>query len=267
MLDTAILSQEINGTFISFTGAQIDFSTGNVYASDGTTPLGINFSPFAIPTSQYFWYGISATANTLGADNTVSLQMVITLASAANASASSAPKPVLGGLKKSGAVLVRNVAGTPTVNTIRQLGMGAGGSVNNPLREVPAGAVNGSNTVFTLTQDPYSAAHTLVFLDSLLVSNSAWTLQNGNEINFSTAPANAQTLDVFYFPDPLGGMGGGGSLDLTNIAADIQPDTNANHSLGTVTKAWKDIYLKDKITSQVWRLEVASGILQAVAVP
>lgn len=64
-----------------------------------------------------------------------------------------------------------------------------------------------------------------------------------------------------------GGGGGGGSTDLENIDVNPQPDTNGARSLGIVTKAWKNVFLKDTVTSQVYRVEVISGVLQATLVP
>jgi hypothetical protein len=64
-----------------------------------------------------------------------------------------------------------------------------------------------------------------------------------------------------------GGGGGGGATDLTNIIVDPQPDTNGNHALGTVAKGWKSVFLKDKVTAQVYELEIVSGVFQITPRP
>ena len=59
----------------------------------------------------------------------------------------------------------------------------------------------------------------------------------------------------------------GGGTDLTNIAVDPQPVANASNSIGTVSKAWRSVFLKDTLSSQVYELKVVGGTLQAVLVP
>lgn len=56
----------------------------------------------------------------------------------------------------------------------------------------------------------------------------------------------------------------GAVTDLANIAVDIQPDGAGSHSVGAVARPWKDVFLKDKSTNDVYRLEIDNGILQAV---
>jgi hypothetical protein len=127
MLDTSILSQTMSNLIVSFTGSQIDFATGTVYQSDGVSALGINFTPFSIPVGQYFWYSINVVASTVGADNRISVQMLVLPAASANAVAGSAPLAAFTSTGKNiGQVLFQNVSGTITLNTIRQLGVGSG---------------------------------------------------------------------------------------------------------------------------------------------
>lgn len=87
-----------------------------------------------------------------------------------------------------------------------------------------------------------------------------------DQITFSyTVPENA----VVCIRDERtgGGGGGGGSIDLLNIIVDPQPDVNGNHSLGSVSKGWKGLYLKDTVSAQVYKLEVTSGVLSLTPVP
>lgn len=58
----------------------------------------------------------------------------------------------------------------------------------------------------------------------------------------------------------------GGGTDLTNIAVDAQPVSNGFVSVGSAAKGFKDIYLKDKLSGQVYRLEISSGTFQIVPV-
>lgn len=59
----------------------------------------------------------------------------------------------------------------------------------------------------------------------------------------------------------------GGGTDLTNIAVDMQPITNGSQSVGTLSKAFKSVFLKDTLSAQVYEIKVVSGVLQAVVVP
>ena len=82
---------------------------------------------------------------------------------------------------------------------------------------------------------------------------------------FQAIPVNARVC----IRDERSGsaISGGGGVDLTNITVDPQPFTNGSQAIGTVTKAWEAIYLKDTLSSQVYRLEVTGGVFQIVAVP
>lgn len=144
LLDGKILSQEMKNLLLSFGGAVINFQTGAILASDDTTPLGQNFTPFTIPVGSYFWYGIALIPSAVGSDNRIAGQILMTPASAANAVQANAPLPAIGGTKKLGAVLVQNVAGTITLVAIRALGVGSGsggsgtGDANSLLEDLKA---------------------------------------------------------------------------------------------------------------------------------
>lgn len=101
-LSGSSLSLEQRNLLLSFDGAEIDFSTGEVFESDGTTPFlgGANdFTPFTIGSNEYFWYSVSVLPNTVNADNTISGQILVIPATASNAALSNAlkaPFPSLG---------------------------------------------------------------------------------------------------------------------------------------------------------------------------
>ena len=145
MQDGAIRSQALNNLIMSFTGAQIDFSTGNVYASDGATPLGIDFTPFSIPSGSYFWYAVNVIASTTNTDNTINAQISVSPASAAGtthdtAAPTDAPLAAFSttGIPI-GQVLVRNVGGVISVIEVRQMGIGSGaGSTSAQAASFPA---------------------------------------------------------------------------------------------------------------------------------
>ena len=126
LLNGNTLSQVVGNFLLDFTGAVINFTTGAILKEDDSTALGTNFTPFSIPVGQYFWYGISLVPGNITSDNRQQATVLIDLADSANASASLAPKPVISGSIKLGAIQVQNIAGTITVVDVKPLGVGSG---------------------------------------------------------------------------------------------------------------------------------------------
>lgn len=133
MLNTAALGQELVGLLMAFDGAQIDFGTGQIFASDGTTPLGQNFTPATVAANQYRWYSVSLIPNALDAQNRITAQVLVLPASADGASPAAAPRAVFGGTKKLGQVVVHDngTGGAGTILNLTQasmiqLGVGSG---------------------------------------------------------------------------------------------------------------------------------------------
>lgn len=56
-------------------------------------------------------------------------------------------------------------------------------------------------------------------------------------------------------------LGGGGNLG--SVAEDIIPGTNNSRALGAPTLGWKELFLSDKATGEVYRVEIVNGIFQA----
>ena len=125
MLDNTNLAQELNSYLIDFDGVVIDFDSGDIYESDGVTPIS-SFTPFSIPVGEYFWYGLSLNASGISSDNRQTVEVQLSEASASNADMSLAPKPLLTGSKKLGAVQLYNDSGTLIVVDLLRLGTGSG---------------------------------------------------------------------------------------------------------------------------------------------
>lgn len=123
LLDSTILTQELNNFVLSFAGATLDFTAGT-----GTvTTVGLDAIGTSIPTvGEYKWFGIGLLPDSVSADNRITAQIQVTPASASNAVAGSAPFPNILGDKKLGAVLIQNVAGAAVVTSVRRLGVGSG---------------------------------------------------------------------------------------------------------------------------------------------
>ena len=86
------ISVSLENLLVEFDGAEIDFSTGNVYKADGVTALGINFTPAAIPVDSYIYYSITMVLDAISSLNKLEVQLAITPASASNATRSLAPR-------------------------------------------------------------------------------------------------------------------------------------------------------------------------------
>ena len=115
--DGRTLQQELANRIIDFTGGSINFTTGVVTGANGT-----NFAPFAIPVGEYFWYGISMSPDVIGSDNKVQPVITVTPATDSNIVAGNAPRPLVQGTKKIGAVQVHNSLGTISVVAIEAFG-------------------------------------------------------------------------------------------------------------------------------------------------
>lgn len=64
--------------------------------------------------------------------------------------------------------------------------------------ETPSGAINGSNTAFTLSSAPEEGDAVLVFLDGLKLKKTTDYSISGTTLTMVTAPAIAQELTVHY---------------------------------------------------------------------
>lgn len=198
LLDGNTLSQAIGNFLLDFDGAVIDFTTGEVFESDGTTPLGTDFTPFTIPASEYFWYGISLIPGSLASDNRQLATLLISLGSAADAVQADAPKPVIAGTIKRGAVQVQNNGGSIEVVDIVRLGVGSGSGGASGIKAkyldpistvLPSGAsvtidgvsgVNGDTVLFT----NLSSNNNRIYELNGVGSSITWTPVSAFELGF-----------------------------------------------------------------------------------
>jgi hypothetical protein len=125
------LIQEIRNLVIDFEGAEIDFSTGQIFKADGFTSLGIDFTPEVIPAGEYINYSITLIPAEVNADNTISTQLIVLPAAGTNAVKADAPKaPFAQGTKLGQVTVQEDGGGIATLDeaSISQLGTGGGGS-------------------------------------------------------------------------------------------------------------------------------------------
>ena len=91
LFETSVRGLQIKDYLIAFEGAEIDFETGDVYESDGITPLGTNFTPVVPAAGNYRWFAVNIKAGVVGADNRISLTLIVTAATSDGTSLSLAP--------------------------------------------------------------------------------------------------------------------------------------------------------------------------------
>lgn len=96
--------------------------------------------------------------------------------------------------------------------------------------------------------------------------NSDFRKNSDTQIEFSfTVPFDAKIVIRNERTGAIIGTGGG-TVDLTDINVDIQPDSAGGRSVGTVLKPWKSVLLKDTSNTDVWEIEVDNGVLGATKV-
>lgn len=125
-----VLGQEISNLLIKFDGAEIDFSNGNVYASDGVTSLGINFSTFLTFGNNWHWYSINLVPSSVNPDDTIGAQVLVIPSGKMGPTKEDAEKAPFASGIKIGQVAVRD-GGFTLLEDIRQediiqLGTGSG---------------------------------------------------------------------------------------------------------------------------------------------
>lgn len=128
--DGTLIGQAVSIFLMEFDGAEIDFSTGNVYKADGVTPLGNNFTPAVITANYYKWYSVSLVPDVLSATNRFTMKVLIEPGNGDDIGPSTAERAVFTGTVKIGQVSVQESSGTIAdiyQSAIVQLGVGSGG--------------------------------------------------------------------------------------------------------------------------------------------
>lgn len=200
LLNGTTLSQVVGTFFLEFSGAVIDFSTGTINKEDDSTPLGNNFTPQTIPSSEYFWYGVSLIPDTINADNTQNALVQVDLASATNASASAAPKPDITGQIKLGAIQIFNNGVTLEISDVRKLGVGSGsgggaGSIKATFMD-PLSTVLPTGTSFNVDGVAISDGDTVLFTNLLTGNNRVYEVDGvGVSLTWSAKRVFDNALD------------------------------------------------------------------------
>jgi hypothetical protein len=293
--DLTTLSFTIADRLMSFSGAEIDFQAGNIYASDGVTVIG-TFPPYVISTGSFFWYTIGFNSTATGIDNTINPQIVIEYATNTGITALLAPKPSITARYTLGAVVVQGLGGINiapvTQASIVYLGQFTGYTAleatvaqntldiaalqafisSMPMEEVFMAGVGGQS-VFNLTLFSLNASNTI--LDADFYIDGRWQTQSitGDFLDGGAVKKNSatqvQTAEVVpegkLFAVLKRTMGGGYPLvDLTAITVNLGFVTPK--SVGTLARPAASFILKDTITADIWQLQVVNGVFQVVKI-
>lgn len=112
------LVQELNSLLLSFEGAEIDFTTGETFYSDGVTPLGIDFTPIIPASEQYRWASLTIIPKQTTTDLKLEGQVLVLFAESDGASKALAPKAPFGSGKPLGQVVLRGDIGLQEITRI-----------------------------------------------------------------------------------------------------------------------------------------------------
>lgn len=134
-LSNSKIKLSIRNLLLSFSGAVIDFSTGEIFESDGVTAFlgGANdFTPATIGSTEYFWYSVNLLASTVNPNNEITGQLLVLSSSGSDAVLDDAPRAAFANGVSLGQVYVQE-DGAGSIEDINyenivQLGVGGSGS-------------------------------------------------------------------------------------------------------------------------------------------
>ena len=113
------LSAKYKRRLISFAGAEIDFSTGEIFEADGTTPLGVDFSVVVPAAGLWRWFAVNLSPGAVGSDNRIALKLFVTPAAADGASRAAAPRATFTDQPDVGQVAISSADGS-TIDDITE---------------------------------------------------------------------------------------------------------------------------------------------------
>jgi hypothetical protein len=123
--------------------------------------------------------------------------------------------------------------------------------------------LNGQTPSFYLNRANHTGFQPAGSISGLSAVATAGTMSSLTDVNLSSLSPNQilrwDGTKWINVPMPV-------IPNLENIAVNIAPSANGGQSIGTETKAWAGLYLKDTANSSVYRIEVSNGVIQAVLV-
>ena len=160
--------------------------------------------------------------------------------------------------------------GDPLATAINKINTSLAGILaNNPVFEEFVVGVGGQS-IFNLSAFTVDADNTkldmIVFVDGRwqipdILGGLTKSFRKNSTTQFELSETVPEGKTVIAWKQGTSSASGG--TDLTNIPVDIQPDTAAARTVGTLAKPWNSLIVKDKANSDIWEIEVDGGVLQA----
>jgi len=131
----------------------------------------------------------------------------------------------------------------------------------------------GGQSIFTLTDFDFSATHTKIDIQVFENDRRIFQSQTGaldrdfrkvgtTQIETAYTVSEGAIVTVFR----TGTSSGSGLGDFSNVAVNLEPILNTL-TIGTVSKPWQSVFIKDKTSNQVYEVEVVGGLFQVTLVP
>ena len=188
-----VIGQEVINTVLDFSGAEIDFSTGEVFETDGTTPFNAgasNFTPASITPSEYIWYAVQLVSGDTNPNNTVRGELIISPAPVSNAVVDDAPRSLFNPSSlKLGEIAIQESGGSiapiEPANII-QIGL-SGGSVGGSEFDAVVGVGGTHEGLQELMDDPRIEDFKNILVTSP-ITLSAPVILNRNDMRFNFKP-------------------------------------------------------------------------------
>lgn len=152
----SILGMQVENLLVEFDGAEIDFQTGEIFEADGTTPLGLDFTPVVPAAGQWRWFAINLESTTPDSENKLQFRIIVTPAAADGASQSAAVRAEFDSGPKVGQVAITSSDGSTVSdisnsNIINLLTLDVGSGGGSTILKAPAGVNLSENDLVYLS--------------------------------------------------------------------------------------------------------------------
>ena len=114
----AELAQELNSLLLDLDGAEIDFSTGEIFKADGATPLGLDFTPVIPAAEQFRWASITIIPKAVTSDGQLQGQVLVLFGDSDGASKVLANKAAFADGKPLGQIVLEGDLGEQEITRV-----------------------------------------------------------------------------------------------------------------------------------------------------
>ena len=141
--------------------------------------------------------------------------------------------------------------------------------------------VSGGQTVIDINDFTFDASPTIKDIKVYKNGNIAFQSSTGALVGEKTGgdfTKNSSSQLLWLYPlkdgDKIvvrdertgGGGGGGGGTDLENVTVNTKPLISGAVNLGGPTRGWGSLFVKDKLNSDVYEIQVSGGVLLGVQI-